>query len=394
MPKKTVEDIDPSGKRALVRVDFNVPQDEEGKITDDTRIVAALPTIQYLMKHGAKVILISHLGRPKGKRREELRMEPVAQCLEGHLGQPVLRADDCIGPQVKEIISQMSSGEVLLLENVRFHPAEEANDPAFAQELAELADIYVNDAFGTAHRAHASTTGIANYLPAVAGFLLNKEIEVMGKALENPERPFVVLLGGAKVSGKIMAVENLLPKADCLLIGGGMSYTFLKAKGYEVGKSILDPEHIEAAGQIMNKAREMNRRLELPVDVMVAKELTQEAERKVVPADAMPADWAGVDIGPETRELFADALKDAKTVIWNGPVGLFEVPAFAEGTRAMAQAIVDSGATSIVGGGDSGAAMKQMGFADKMTHVSTGGGATLELLEGKSFPGVEALPDK
>ena len=394
MPKKTVEDIDPSGKRALVRVDFNVPQDEEGKITDDTRIVAALPTIQYLMKHGAKVILISHLGRPKGKRREELRMEPVAQCLEGHLGQPVLRADDCIGPQVKEIISQMSSGEVLLLENVRFHPEEEANDPAFAQELAELADIYVNDAFGTAHRAHASTTGIANYLPAVAGFLLNKEIEVMGKALENPERPFVVLLGGAKVSGKIMAVENLLPKADCLLIGGGMSYTFLKAKGYEVGKSILDPEHIEAAGQIMNKAREMNRRLELPVDVMVAKELTQEAERKVVPADAMPADWAGVDIGPETRELFADALKDAKTVIWNGPVGLFEVPAFAEGTRAMAQAIVDSGATSIVGGGDSGAAMKQMGFADKMTHVSTGGGATLELLEGKSFPGVEALPDK
>jgi len=393
MNKKTVRDIDVQGKRVLVRVDFNVPQDETGAITDDTRIKAALPTIQYLIDHGARVILVSHLGRPKGVD-EKLRMNPVAKRLSELLGRPVRKLDDCIGPDVEAAVSQTPQGGVILLENVRFYKEEEANDPDFAKKLASLADIYVNDAFGTAHRAHASTEGAAHYLPAVSGFLMEKEIEYLGKALSNPERPFVSILGGAKVADKIPVIENLIEKVDVLLIGGGMAYTFLKAKGLEVGKSLLDEASIGLCGELTDKAAAKGIKLELPDDVLVADRFAPDANSKIVPVSAIPADWMGVDIGPKTIEKFKGYILGAGTVVWNGPMGVFEMAPFAEGTRAVAQAMADSKAATIVGGGDSAAAVEQMGFADKMSHVSTGGGASLEFLEGKALPGVVALNDK
>ncbi|HET6454140.1 MAG TPA: phosphoglycerate kinase [Armatimonadota bacterium] len=393
MNKKTVRDIDVQGKRVLVRVDFNVPQDENGEITDDTRIKAALPTIQYLVDHGAKLILVSHLGRPKGVD-EKLRMDPVAKRLQELLGKPVKKLDDCIGPDVEAAVNQTPSGGVILLENVRFYKEEEANDPDFAKKLASLADVYVNDAFGTAHRAHASTEGVAHYLPAVAGFLMEKEIEYLGKALGNPDRPFVSILGGAKVKDKIPVIENLIEKVDVLLIGGGMAYTFLKAKGLEVGKSLLDEASIGLCGELMDKAAAKGIKFELPDDVLVADRFAPDAQCKVVPASAIPADWMGVDIGPKTIEKFMNYILSAGTVVWNGPMGVFEMKPFAEGTRAVAQAMANSKAATIVGGGDSAAAVEQMGFADKMSHVSTGGGASLEFLEGKALPGVVALNDK
>jgi phosphoglycerate kinase len=394
MVKKTVRDIDVAGRRVLVRVDFNVPQDESGAITDDRRIEEALPTIRYLIEQGAKVILCSHLGRPKGKVNPKYTLQPVAVRLAELLNQPVELAGDCIGPAVEQAAASLKAGEVLLLENLRFHAEEEANDPAFAQALASLAEIYVNDAFGTAHRAHASTAGVAADLPAVAGFLMQKEIEIMGKALSNPERPFVAILGGAKVADKLGVIENLLTKVDTLIIGGGMAYTFLKAQGHEIGTSLLDADKLEMARQLMEQARVAGKQFLLPVDVVVTDKLEAGGEVRTVAADAMPADRSGVDIGPQSRALFAEAIKGAGTVVWNGPVGLFEVAPFDEGTKAVAQAIAESGAISIVGGGDSAAAMEKLGFADRITHISTGGGASLEFLEGKELPGVAVLLDK
>ncbi|HUT73392.1 MAG TPA: phosphoglycerate kinase [Armatimonadota bacterium] len=392
--KKTVEDINPNGKRVLVRVDFNVPLDATGQITDETRITAAVPTIRYLVGRGAEVILVSHLGRPKGVD-EKLRLDPVAQALQRHLGQPVRKVDDCIGPKAEQAVADLRPGEVLLLENVRFHPEEEHNDPEFAQALARLADIYVNDAFGTAHRAHASTTGVADYLhPAVAGLLLSKEIEVMGKALDAPERPFLAILGGAKVEDKIPVIENLISRVDVLLLGGGMAYTFLKAQGYEIGRSLLDDKHPDLVREVMTKADQAGVQWELPTDVVAAPEISDDAPCQIVPADAIPAELMGLDLGPDTRVSFARAIAKAATVVWNGPMGVFEHAPFAAGTRAIAQAMAESSATTIVGGGDTAAAVEQMGFADRMTHISTGGGAALEFLEGKELPGVAALDDK
>jgi phosphoglycerate kinase len=392
--KKTVEDINPNGKRVLVRVDFNVPQDEQGQITDETRIVASLPTLRYLIGRGARVILVSHLGRPKGVDAK-LRMDVVAAALQQHLGQPVKKVDDCIGPKVEQAVGELRPGEVLLLENVRFHPEEEKNDPEFAKALAKLADIYVNDAFGTAHRAHASTAGIADYVrPAVAGFLLSREIEVMGKALDAPDRPFVAILGGAKVEDKIPVIENLITKVNALLIGGGMAYTFFKAQGFEIGRSILDAKHVDLARELAAKAKQAGIRWELPTDIVVATEIADSAERKVVPAQAIPPDWMGLDIGPATCEAYAQIIAKANTVVWNGPMGVFEKPAFAAGTRAIARAMAESKGTTIVGGGDTAAAVEQMGFAEGMSHISTGGGASLEFLEGKVLPGVAVLDDK
>ena len=392
--KKIIEDINPNGKRVLVRVDFNVPLNDEGQITDETRIVASLPTIRYLVGRGARVILVSHLGRPKGVD-EKLRTDVVAKALQQHLGQPVKKVDDCIGPKVEQAVQELRPGEVLLLENVRFHPEEEKNDPEFAQALARLADIYVNDAFGTAHRAHASTAGIADYVhPAVAGFLLSREVEVMGRALTNPQRPFIALLGGAKVEDKIPVIENLITKVNSLLLGGGMAYTFFKAKGYEIGKSLLDDKHIEMAGRLMKQADDAGVHWELPTDVLVATAIADDAARKVVPADSIPADWMGLDIGPDTCQRYAKAIAKAGTVVWNGPMGVFEHEPFAEGTRAIARAMAESKAITIVGGGDTAAAVEQMGFAQGMTHISTGGGASLEFLEGKVLPGVAVLDDK
>jgi len=392
--KKTIEDVNPNGKRVLVRVDFNVPLNEQGQITDETRIVASLPTIRYLIGRGARVILVSHLGRPKGVD-EKLRMDVVAKALQQHLGQPVKKVDDCIGPKVEQAAAELRPGEVLLLENVRFHPEEEKNDPEFARALAKLADIYVNDAFGTAHRAHASTAGIVDYVhPAVAGLLLSREIEVMGKALNSPDRPFVAILGGAKVEDKIPVIENLIGKIDVLLLGGGMAYTFFKAKGWEIGRSLLDEKHVDMARQLMENAHRAGIHWELPTDIVIATEISDTAERKVVPANAIPPDWMGLDIGPQTTESYAKAIASAATVIWNGPMGVFEREAFAEGTRAIARAMAESKATTIVGGGDTAAAVEQMGFPDDMTHISTGGGASLEFLEGKVLPGVAVLDDK
>jgi len=393
MNKKTVEDIDASGKRVLVRVDFNVPQDESGNITDDTRIKAALPTIRYLIDRGAKLILVSHLGRPKGVT-EKLRMDPVAKRLSELLGKPVRKLDDVIGPDVEAAVNALSPGDVVLLENVRFYAEEEANDPDFAKKLASLADIYVNDAFGTAHRAHASTEGAAHYLPAVSGFLMQKEIDYLSKAITNPDRPYVAVLGGAKVADKIPVIENLIDKVDALLIGGGMAYTFLKAKGYEVGKSLLDESSLDLVKEQMDKAAAKDIKFELPEDVVVADRLAPDANIKVVPVSEIPADWIGLDIGPKTSERFRKYILEAGTVVWNGPMGVFEMEPFAGGTRAVAQAMADSGAVTIVGGGDAVAAVEQMGFADRMSHVSTGGGASLEFLEGKQLPGVVALNDK
>ncbi|MDW8290997.1 MAG: phosphoglycerate kinase [Armatimonadota bacterium] len=398
MNKKTIEDIDVKGKRVLVRVDFNVPQDDTGRITDDRRIRAALPTIQYLVAQGAKTILVSHLGRPKGKPedREKFTLKPVAERLSELLGKPVPLAPDCIGAEVEQMVQAMREGDVLLLENVRFHPEEEKNDPEFAKQLASLAEVYVNDAFGTAHRAHASTEGVTKYLPGVAGYLMQREIEYLGGALTNPKRPFIAVLGGAKVKDKIPVLENLVDKVDRLIIGGGMAYTFLKAQGKEIGQSLLDADSLDFCREMLAKSGD---KILLPVDVVVAdgnpfEKGADAVQTQVVSVDAIPADWQGVDIGPETQKLFAEAVKGAGTVVWNGPMGIFEFEKFAVGTRAMAQALADSGAVTIVGGGDSAAAVEQLGFADKMTHISTGGGASLEFLEGKVLPGVAALQDK
>jgi phosphoglycerate kinase len=394
MAKATVRDIDVKGKRVLVRVDFNVPLDAERNITDDTRIRAALPTVKYLLERGARVILASHLGRPKGQRKEEFSLAPVARRLEELLGQPVEKLDDCVGPQVEARVRAMKDGDVILLENLRFHQEEEANDEGFAKSLASLADTYVNDAFGAAHRAHASTAGVAGFVPGVAGFLMEKEIEVMGKALFAPERPFVAILGGAKVKDKVGVISNLIEKVDSLIVGGGMAYTFLKAKGLEIGKSIVDEEKLDLARQLMEKAKAKGVKFLLPVDVVVADRFAEDADVKVVEVSEIPSDWQALDIGPKTTEAFAREIAEAKTVVWNGPMGVFEMKPFAEGTRGVAKALADSGAVTIVGGGDSAAAILEMGFADKMTHVSTGGGASLEFLEGKVLPGVAALKDK
>ncbi|WP_461371634.1 phosphoglycerate kinase [Candidatus Darwinibacter acetoxidans] len=393
MAKKTIRDVDVQGKRVLMRVDFNVPM-QDGTITDDKRIRAALPTIKHAIEAGGKVILMSHLGRPKGKPDDAFRLDPVAKRLSELLGQPVQKVDDCIGADVEQAVAKLEPGDVLLLENVRFYAQETDNDPEFAKALAALGDIFVNDAFGTAHRAHASTTGVADYLPAVSGFLMEKELEFLGGAVEDPKRPFVAILGGAKVKDKIAVIESLLNKVDTLIIGGGMAYTFLKAQGYEVGNSLLDGERLEFCRSIMAKAEEKGVELLLPVDVVVAKEYGPDAEHKVVSSREMPADWEGLDIGPETAKRFSAAVKDAGTVVWNGPMGVFEFEAFAKGTLSVAQALADSSAVTIIGGGDSAAAVEQMGLADKMTHVSTGGGASLEFLEGKVLPGVAALDDK
>ena len=392
--KLGLKDLDVKGKRVFVRADFNVSLDGD-RITDDTRIRSALPTIQYLLENDAKVILASHLGRPKGKVVEKYSLAPVAKHLSELLGRDVVKADDCIGPAVQELALKLQPGEVLLLENLRFHAEEEKNDPAFAKELASLAEVYVNDAFGTAHRAHASTAGIAAYLPAAAGFLLEKELKFLGEALENPQRPFVAILGGAKVSDKIGVIQNLLGKVDKLLIGGGMSYTFLKARGLEIGKSLLEADKMDLARQLEEEAKARGVELLLPVDVVVADEFSETANRKAVSVEEIPADWEGMDIGPKTIELFQKALAGAKTVVWNGPLGVFEMEPFSTGTKAIAEALANlTDATTIIGGGDSAAAVEQLGYADKITHISTGGGASLEFLEGKELPGVAALTSR
>ena len=390
--KKSVEDIDVSGKKVIVRCDFNVPQDETGRITDDKRIVAALPTIKYLLEHNAAVILCSHLGRPKGEFKMKYSLAPVAERLSELLGKEVKLAKDVIGEDAKKLASELKCGEAMLLENVRFHKEEEKNDPAFAKELASMAEIYVNDAFGTAHRAHASTAGIADYLPAVCGFLINKEISIMGKALANPVRPFVAILGGAKVSDKIGVINNLIEKCDTIIIGGGMSYTFMKAMGKEIGTSLCEDDKLDLAKDLMAKAEAKGVKLLLPIDTVCADHFA--ADATPVGYEALPADMMGLDIGPKTVELFSEAVKDAGTVVWNGPMGVFEFDAFAVGTKAVAKAIAESGAVSIIGGGDSAAAVEKLGFADKMSHISTGGGASLEFLEGLVLPGIACLEDK
>ena len=400
--KKSVEDIDVSGKKVIVRCDFNVPQDENGNITDDKRIRASLETINYLLSHNAAVILCSHLGRPKGEVNGEVNMKyslaPVAKRLSELLGQEVKLAKDVVGEDAKKLASEVQPGHAVLLENVRFEKGETKNDAALAKAMADMAEIYVNDAFGTAHRAHASTAGIADYLPAVCGFLIKKEISIMGKALSDPARPFVAILGGAKVSDKLAVIENLIDKCDTIIIGGGMAYTFLAAKGYGIGKSLFDAEKVDYCKDMMNKAETKGVKLLLPVDTVVAASfpnpINAAIDVKTVSVDAIPADMEGMDIGEKTRELFADAVKSAKTVVWNGPMGVFENPTLAKGTIAMAQALADSSATTIVGGGDSAAACEQLGFADKITHISTGGGASLEFLEGKELPGIACLLNK
>jgi phosphoglycerate kinase len=392
MRKKTIRDVDVRGKRALVRVDFNVPL-EDGQITDDTRIRAAIPTIRALTDQGAKVILLSHLGRPDGKVVDKLRLAPVAQRLGELLSMEVKTAPDCVGLEAERAVAQLQPGQVLLLENVRFHPEEEENDPAFARQLASLGDVYVNDAFGTAHRAHASTEGVAHDLPAVAGLLMEREIDVMGGALENPARPFVAIVGGKKVSDKIGVLHNLLDKADRLLIGGAMANTFLKAKPLNVGKSYYEEDALDTARDLMAQAARTEKELLLPVDCVVANSIEADTKYEVAPVDLVPEDKMIVDIGPETVRAYEDALADAKTVVWNGPMGVFEVEPFAQGTRAIAEALAKVKGTTIVGGGDSVAALEQAGLAGQVTHVSTGGGATLEFLEGKTLPGVAALND-
>jgi phosphoglycerate kinase len=392
--KKTVRDIDVAGKKVLVRVDFNVPQDKQtGEITDDTRIKAALPTIKYLMEHKARVILCSHLGRPKGVT-PELTLKPVAQRLGKLLGQPVQIAGDCVGPRAEGAAAVLKDGEVLLLENLRFHEEEEKNDPAFAKSLASLAEVYVNDAFGTAHRAHASTAGVAKYLPAVAGLLMEKELEYLGKALAEPKRPFTMIVGGAKVSDKITMLENILPKVDALVIGGGMANTFLKAQGYDVGKSKVENEQLDFARGLIAKAKEKGVHLLLPIDAVAAEKFEAGSPNQTVPVDKVPKDWQLLDIGPQTVKRFGEEIKKAHTVVWNGPLGVFEFPAFARGTQAIASFLAKLDATTIIGGGDTAAAVERQGLAGKMTHVSTGGGASLEFLEGKTLPGVAALLDR
>jgi len=397
--KLAVSDLEVKGKRVLVRVDFNVPLDKKsGAIRDDTRIRASLPTIQLLVSKGARVVLMSHLGRPDGKVVPAMSLAPCAQRLSELLKKPVAMAKDCIGPEVEAQAKALQDGDVLLLENLRYHPEEEANEAGFAKQLASLGELYVNDAFGTAHRAHASTEGVTRFLsPCAAGLLMLKEMEYLGKALESPERPFVAILGGAKISGKIDVIENLLDKVDALLIGGGMMYTFYKAKGFEVGKSLLEAEKVELARSVMEEAKEKGRRFVLPVDVLVADSLEPTAQTKVVAATAIPEDWYGVDIGPESIKAFSVEIQKAKTVVWNGPLGIFETEAFAQGTLAIAQALAEAtkkDVTTIVGGGDSAAAVAKAGLEDQVSHVSTGGGASLEFLEGKTLPGVAALTNK
>ncbi len=395
MNKKTVKDICVKGKKVLVRCDFNVPLDENKNITDETRINAALPTIKYLLDNGAAVILCSHLGRPKGEFNMKYSLAPVAKCLSEKLGFEVKLAKDVIGEDAKKLAAEVKPGEAILLENVRFQPEEEKNDPAFAKELASMADLYVSDAFGTVHRAHASTAGVAAYLPAVAGFLIGKELDFLGSAVENPKRPFVAILGGAKVKDKIGVITNLLEKVDTLIIGGGMAYTFQKAMGKEIGKSLLDEERIDLAKDLMEKAKAKGVKLLLPVDNVCGSDFSNDCNIITVDADqGIPADYEGMDIGPKSVKLFSDAIKEAKTVVWNGPMGVFEFPNFAKGTLAIATAMAESNAITIIGGGDSAAAVTQMGLADRMSHISTGGGASLEFLEGKTLPGVACLEDK
>ena len=392
--KKTVKDIDVAGKKVLLRCDFNVPQDKAtGAITDDKRIVAALPTIRYLLEQNAAVIACSHLGKPKGEWKESLSLAPVAQHLSQLLGREVLFAKDIIGPDAQAKAAALQPGQIMLLENLRFDKGEEKNDPAFAKALADLAQVYVSDAFGTVHRAHASTAGVAAYLPAVSGFLIGKELDIMGKALENPQRPFVAVLGGAKVSDKINVINNLLEKADAIIIGGGMSYTFAKAQGHTIGKSLLEEDKLDYAREMIAKAQAKGVKFLLPTDNLCAAEFSKDA-RPVLEGTDIPDALMGMDIGPRTIEDFSAAVKGAGTVVWNGPMGVFEFPAFAEGTKAMAKALAESGAITIVGGGDSAAAVEQLGFADRMTHISTGGGASLEFLEGKELPGVACLLDR
>jgi 3-phosphoglycerate kinase len=398
--KKTIKDIDVKGKIVLVRCDFNVPLNDDGVITDDTRIVGALPTIQYLIGEGAKIILMSHLGRPDGAPSEAFSLRPVAEALTKKLGRPVWfeSVAAVVDEEVKAKAASLLPGEVMLLENTRFRKEEDCKDKdaqrPFAEQLASLAEVYVNDAFGSAHRHHASTAGVADYIPAVSGFLIEKEVKFLGEALENPKRPFVAILGGAKVADKIKVIENLLKKVDTLLIGGGMAYTFLKAEGFEVGRSILDAESLDLAKSLIEKAKEENAELLLPVDVNAAAAFENDAPAFIRNADEIPPDLMGLDIGPETIGLFADRIAAAGTVFWNGPMGVFEMPAFAAGTRAVAEAMAASGAVTVIGGGDSAAAVEQFGLADKMTHVSTGGGASLEFMEGKTLPGIAVIADR
>ena len=393
--KKTIMDVDVAGKKILLRCDFNVPQDKTtGEITSDKRIVAALPTIRYLLDKGAAVIACSHLGKPKGEWKEKLSLAPVAKRLSELLGQEVIFAKDIVGEDAKAKAAALKGGEIMLLENLRFDIREEKNDPGFAKELASMAELYVSDAFGTVHRAHASTAGVAAFLPAVSGLLVAKELEIMGKALDDPKRPFVAVLGGAKISDKLGVIRNLLDKADTIIIGGGMAYTFAKAQGGEIGKSLCESDKLDYALEMIEKAKKNGVKLLLPTDTVAADSFSNDAKRMVVSTMNIPADYEGMDIGPDTTKVFCDAVKGAGTVVWNGPMGVFEFENFAAGTRAMAQALADSGAVTIVGGGDSAAAVEQMGFADKITHISTGGGASLEFLEGLELPGVACLLDK
>lgn len=392
--KKTVEDLDVAGKKVLVRCDFNVPLDENGAIADTKRIDEAMKTIKYLVDNKAKVILCSHLGRPKGEVNPKFSLKPVAQYLSKTLGQEVKMADDVVGESAKSIAASLNDGEVELLENVRFEKGETKNDPELSKQMAALAELYVNDAFGTAHRAHCSTAGVADHLPSACGYLIQKEISVMGGALTEPKRPFVAILGGAKVSDKIGVINNLIDKVDTLIIGGGMAYTFFKSKGYTVGTSICEEDKVELAGEMMKKAEEKGVKFLIPIDNRVATEYKPDAENKLVDSDSIPNDWMGLDIGPKTMELFTGAIKGAGTVVWNGPMGVSEWDNFAAGTIAVAKAVAESGAISIIGGGDSAAAVEKLGFADKMTHISTGGGASLEFLEGLELPGIACLDEK
>ncbi len=395
MNKKTVKDIDVKNKKVLVRCDFNVPQDENGNITDNRRIVASLKTIEYLLENGAKVILCSHLGRPKGERNEKYSLKPVAKELSRLLGKEVKMSNDVIGEETEKLVNELQPGEAILLENLRFHAEEEKNDKEFSKKLASLADIYVNDAFGTAHRAHASTVGVTEFLPAVSGFLLEKEIVFLNNALENPKRPFVAILGGKKVSDKISVIESLLEKVDSLIIGGGMAYTFLKAQGYEVGTSLCEDDKLELAKKLLEKAKKNNVQLLLPVDIHVAKEFNETSEDMYVKSTEIPSDYMGLDAGPESVKLYKEVLRNAKTVVWNGPLGVFEMNKFATATNQIAEELSKlTDCITIIGGGDSSAAVEKAGLSDKMTHISTGGGASLELLEGKVLPGLAALNDK
>ena len=393
MSKKTIRDIDLKGKRVIVRVDFNVPQDKEGKITDDNRIVGALPTIKYLVDQNAKVVLMSHLGRPKGEFNMKYSLAPAALRLSELLGRPVKMAKDVIGEDADRVVASLKEGEVCLLENLRFHNEEEKNDPDFAKKLSSYGDIYVNDAFGTAHRAHASTEGVAHYLPAVSGFLIEKELKFLGGAVEHPDRPFVAILGGAKVSDKIGVINNLLEKVDVLIVGGGMAYTFIKAQGGEIGKSLLEADRLEYALEMIEKAKAKGVKLLLPEDSVAADAYSNDANIQVVDSYKIPEGYLGLDIGPKAQKAFAEAIRGAKTVVWNGPMGVSEMSNFAAGTVAVAKAMAESEAVTIIGGGDSAAAVVQLGFGDKMSHISTGGGASLEFLEGLELPGVAALND-